>query len=152
MMKEGTRILPLPTEDLMDLKERRWRVKLPTDYRDFLKENNGGIPQKNCFWHDDKHYEVYRFLCVLLKVEKSEFEINVVRTKLDNRLVYDENLVGAEIMPIAELKSGDYVCLDFHESRYTPTVCLWNNRSSVNHAPVTYPLAKTFTEFLEMLR
>ena len=145
-------IKPLPSEDLLLLKEERWRVKLPMDYRDFVKNFNGGVPMKKQFICNDKLYEIRRFLCVLKNVEESEFEINVVRTDIGNYLAYDREQIGVGIFPIAALTREDYVCLDYRKSKDTPTVCVWDYMASEPYDPVTFHIAETFTEFCMLLQ
>lgn len=64
----------------------------------------------------------------------------------------NEDLVGVEILPIAELFAGDYVCLDYRKNKEKPSICVWSHEESEDFAPVTYKAADTFSEFIEMLR
>ncbi len=43
-MKENSIINPLPTDELLDEKERKWRITLPQSYKTFIKQNSGGRP------------------------------------------------------------------------------------------------------------
>lgn len=61
-----------------------------------------------------------------------------------------EDLIGVEVLPIAELFAGDYACLDFRENKETPTVCVWSHDNSEELAPVTYKAADSFSEFIDM--
>lgn len=61
-----------------------------------------------------------------------------------------EDLIGVEVLPIAELFAGDYACLDFRENKETPTVCVWSHDNSEKFAPVTYKAADSFSEFIDM--
>lgn len=63
----------------------------------------------------------------------------------------NEDLIGVEVLPIAELFAGDYVCLDYRKSREKPSICVWSHEESEDFAPVTYKVADTFSEFVEML-
>ncbi|WP_368976731.1 SMI1/KNR4 family protein [Caldifermentibacillus hisashii] len=74
-----------------------------------------------------------------------------VRTQLDERIVFDENLVGTELLPIAVLFAGDFVCLDYHNNVEEPIVCVWNHEESSYLNPVTYYISNSFEEFLNML-
>ena len=151
-IENGTMVLPLPCEELLLIKEERWNINLPTDYRKFVSDFNGGVPLEKQFICNDKMYEIRRFLCVLKNVEESEFEINVVRTELGSYLAHDRRLVGVGLLPIASLTKDDYVCLDYRNSKDTPTVCVWDYMASEPFEPVTYTVAKTFTEFCNMLK
>ncbi len=48
-------ISPLPTDDLLLEKEVAWKVRLPDDYKEFIKSENGLIPSKNESEKDDKY-------------------------------------------------------------------------------------------------
>jgi len=49
-------IYPLPTDALLFEREVVWRVKLPDDYKEFIKKENGVIPSKRYFHfeHNEK--------------------------------------------------------------------------------------------------
>jgi hypothetical protein len=63
----------------------------------------------------------------------------------------DEDSTGAEMLPIAALFAGDYICLDYRTEKDNPAVCIWSHEESEDFAPVTYPIAKDFDTFLKML-
>ena len=45
MYKQNQSIIyPLPTDALLKEREVAWRVKLPDDYKEFIKKENGVIP------------------------------------------------------------------------------------------------------------
>ena len=44
-----------------------------------------------------------------------------------------------------------YVCLDYRKSKEKPSICVWSHEESEDFAPVTYKVADTFSEFVEML-
>ncbi|EOQ28966.1 hypothetical protein KQ1_03217 [Bacillus cereus BAG3O-1] len=46
-IKKESIIYPLPSDSLILKKEEFWRVQLPVDYKNFIKVNNGGSPEKN---------------------------------------------------------------------------------------------------------
>ncbi|WP_243459708.1 SMI1/KNR4 family protein [Metabacillus bambusae] len=59
-----------------------------------------------------------------------------------------EDLIGADILPIAVLFAGDFVCLDFRDDREKPKVVIWNHEESAELKPITYFVANTFSEFI----
>lgn len=143
--------LPLPTDELFERKENFWRVKLPKDFVEFMKENNGGRPINGAFKCNDHEYAIDRFLC-LLKTPRDNtlgmYDIDVTLTQLEDRLTDNEDLIGADILPIAVLFAGDFVCLDFRDDRENPIVVLWNHEESAELEPITYFVANTFSEFI----
>ena len=59
-LKLRGRVLYRPNEAEIQRKENMWRLKLPLDYRQFLKEYNGGVPEKSEFKgiHSNRTYMV----------------------------------------------------------------------------------------------
>ncbi|OSY05419.1 hypothetical protein BTJ48_03984 [Bacillus mycoides] len=79
------------------------------------------------------------------------FDIDVTWTQLDERLTDDGDLLGVALLPIAVLFVGDFLCLDFRESKNNPKVCVWDHENSAELEPVSYHIADTFDEFMGML-
>lgn len=153
-IKEGTIIYPLPNKALIEEEEKFWHIKLPKDYLNFIMCYNGGEPIQDTLTHNDYDYNIDRFLCILDDVENSEYgeyDIGVVEGEIGEMLTENEDLIGIEVLPIAELYGGDMVCLDFRKNPEAPTVCVWDSEESDEFAPVTYEVAKSFTEFCNML-
>lgn len=80
-IQDNTIICPAPSNELITEKERKWRLTLPLDYREFISNNNGGIPNEKTFICNNHNYAITRFLCVLKNVQKSSlgwYDISVV--------------------------------------------------------------------------
>lgn len=149
-----TIILPLPTNELFERKEKFWRVKLPKDFVNFMKENNGGRPIDGVFKCNNHEYAIDRFLCFLKTPRDNElgmYDIDVTLTQLEDRLTDNEDLIGVDILPIAVLFAGDFVCLDFRKDRNNPNVVVWNHEESAELEPVTYFVTNTFSDFVSMV-
>lgn len=152
--KDGSIIYPLPDNTLLYEREGKWRITLPETYKDLIKQNNGGIPTNNSFKCNNHNYTIDRFLCILKVTGERDdeyYDIGVVRTQLDERIVFDENLIGTELLPIAVLFAGDFVCLDYRNTVEEPTVCVWNHEESSDLNPITYIISNSFEEFLKTL-
>lgn len=148
-------ILPKLNEQIIQREEKMWRIELPSDYRQFLLKTNGGVPQKREFKFNNHEYMIISFLCILEDTEHNEFgvyDIDVVLSQIEERLTDNEDLVGCELLPIAELFAGDYLCLDFKENKDNPSICIWDHEESGELEPVTYKVADTFSEFVTMLK
>lgn len=153
-IQDNTVILPKPTEELLVEHEKNWRLKLPKDYKDFVMNYNGGIPEEKLFKCNEHYYEVTRFLCILKNVSETKegwYDISVVESQIGERLTDNGDLIGVEVLPIAELFAGDYVCLDYRKNKEAPCVCIWSNDESGDFDPVTYKVANTFTDFITLL-
>lgn len=147
-------VLPKPSEELIRHKERLWRLKLPQDYRRFVAEYHGGIPSKCSFPCWGHMYMIERFLCILEHVGEHKYgflDIDVTLTQIGERLSDDEDLVGEDVIPIAVMFAGDYLCMDFREDKENPSICIWFHEESGVFDPVTEKIANSFTEFIQIL-
>ena len=152
--KEQAIIYPLPTEALLQEREVAWKVRLPDDYKEFIKKENGVIPSKRFFHFGNNEKVIDRFLAILaVSGEKSEeaYDIGVVSTQLEGRIVFDEDLVGMQLIPIAALFGGDFLCLNYVENSENPSMCIWYHEESYELEPAIEFVANNFTEFLAML-
>jgi len=150
----GTIIKPLPTDDYILKKEKAWRVKLPYLYKEFVKKFGGGIPEKCSFTCNRHEYAIDRFLCILSEYrthQLGDYDIGVTITQIEDRLSDNPDLLGTELVPIAVLFAGDFICLDYRNSKENPSICVWSHEESGVDEPVTYYVAPSFEAFLKML-
>ena len=156
MYKQNQSIIyPLPTDALLQEREVAWGVKLPDDYKEFIKKENGVIPSKRYFHFENNEKVIDRFLAILaISGEKTEedYDIGVVSTQLEGRIVFDEDNVGMQLIPIAALYGGDFLCLNYVEDSENPNICIWYHEESYELEPAIEFLANNFTEFLAMLQ
>ena len=148
------KVLPLPSIELLARKEKFWRVKLPSDYCEFLMTINGGEVENDSFSYGGHDYAVDRFLSLLSDYKTNEcgdYDVDVTLTQIRSRLTDDGDSLGIQRLPIAVLFAGDFVCLDFKESKENPSVCVWLHEDSDDFAPVTIKIADSFEEFTKML-
>ena len=152
--KEQAIIYPMPTDALLHEREVAWRVKLPDDYKEFIKNENGLIPSKRYFHFGNNEKVIDRFLAILaISGEKEEeaYDIGVVSTQLEGRIVFDEDYVGMQLIPIAALFGGDFLCLNDADEAEHPSICIWYHEESYELEPAIEFVANNFTEFLAML-
>lgn len=113
------------------------------------------MPITNTFTQNEYDYIVERFLCILEDSESDEingwYDIEVVITQIGERLTDNEDLIGMNVVPIAALIAGDFVCLDFRE-REEPSVVVWFHEESEEFSPVTKTVAQNISEFFGMLK
>ncbi|KEZ52455.1 SMI1/KNR4 family protein [Metabacillus indicus] len=153
-IKHNTIVKPLPTDELIKKHEKFWRLKLPESFLRFIKENNGAEIDDGTFEYSNRGYAVERFLCMLDDIEDNPngiYDIDVVFTQIGERLTDNEDLLGAEVLPIASIFAGDFVCLDYRADKNNPSVCIWSHEESGEFDPVTYKVADSFSEFLNIL-
>ena len=148
-------IYPLPTDALLQEREVAWKVQLPEDYKKFIKNENGLIPSKWYFHFGNNEKVIDRFLAILaISGEKPEevYDIGVVSTQLEGRIVFDEDYVGMQLIPIAALFGGDFLCLNYIEDPENPSICIWHHEESYELEPAIEFVANNFTEFSDMLQ
>lgn len=148
-------IYPLPTDALLQEREVAWKVQLPEDYKKFIKNENGLIPSKRYFHFGNNEKVIDRFLAILaISGEKPEevYDIGVVSTQLEGRIVFDEDYVGMQLIPIAALFGGGFLCLNYIEDPENPGICIWHHEESYELEPAIEFVANNFTEFSDMLQ
>ena len=152
--KEQVIISSMPTDALLHEREVAWRVKLPDDYKEFIKNENGLIPSKRYFHFGNNEKVIDRFLAILaISGEKAgeAYDIGVVSTQLEGRIVFDEDYVGMQLIPIAALYGGDFLCLNYVKDAENPSICIWYHEESYELEPAVEFVASSFSEFLDML-
>mgnify|MGYP004591174143 CR=1 FL=1 len=146
--------LPKPSSERIKWFEKTYRVELPVEYKEFLSKYNGCRPLTNIIKTNKNDYVIERFLCLLDRPKDNEvdgwYDITSVLTQLDCRLIDDEDLIGMNVIPIAALFAGDFVCLDYREST-SPCIVIWDHEESDEFEPVTEKIADSLTEFFDML-
>lgn len=148
-------IYPLPTDALLQEREVAWKVQLPEDYKKFIMRKNGFRPSKNSFSLKNRSFLIERFLCVLENSKDNPlgvYDIDVVMSQLDERLFVHEDILGFELVSIAALFGGDFLCLNYIEDPENPSICIWYHEESYELEPAIEFVADSFTEFLAMLQ
>ncbi len=102
----------------------------------------------------NSNYVIERFLGFINNYKTSSigiYDIAVVLSQIDTRLTDNPDLEGDELIPIASLFAGNYLCLDFTKDGENTSICIWDHEESDEFQPVTYKVADSFSEFIEML-
>jgi hypothetical protein len=148
--------LPPPSEGRIRWFEATYRVHLPSEYLEALRKGNGGVPMRKLFNQGRKERLVERMLCLMDHPKEDQvngwYDMSVVLSHLDSRLIDDENLIGMNVIPISALFGGDYVCLDFRTSPKSPTVAVWDHETSEDFAPVLDTVSPSFAAFDSLLK
>ena len=152
-MKVKNAIEP-PTNERLEYLEKAYRIKWPAKFKEFLKFANGGIPQSNVL-PDSRERVIERFLCItespkFAKPPAGEYDISVVVTQLDERIVDDEDTLGIKIIPFAALFAGDFLCLDYREKE-NPTVVVWDHEQSDELKPYVEEVFSSFDDFVKKM-
>lgn len=155
-MKYSTEAIPPPSLAKLKPMQKYFGIELPADYLAFLKENNGGIPLNRCFDTSNNTKVITRFMPVMDDTNSDPigcYEVEVVWSQIFDRMGNDPDEVGSRMLPIVELEFGDKVCFDFRKYPDAPEVVVWDHeRSRPNEPPHVEVVAKSFTEFLGLLK
>lgn len=155
IIKQETIVKPLPSEELIKKHEKFWRLKLPESYLNFIMKSNGAEVEDATFECNNRIYVIERFLCMLDDIENDPngiYDVDVVLSQIGERLTNNEDLLGAEVIPISAVFAGDFVCLDYRVNKENPVVCVWSHEEAGEFDPVFYKIADNFTEFLEIIK
>jgi SMI1-KNR4 cell-wall len=150
--RRGT-MLPPPSDDDIRALEEGLRVKFPASYVEMIRVGNGGVPLAPCFDVGSRERLIERMLCVLQDPnahgDLGWYDVACTWSQISDRLTDNPDLVGAEVVPIAALFAGDFVCLDYRSGVGEPSVVLWEHDASVQ--PSLETVAPSFDAFLAML-
>jgi len=118
----------LTIEELQDF-ENKLDTKLPESYKEFILENNGGIPEKRYFGD----YAISRFFSI--KYGEDGGKIEYVKRVLGNA-------IPKEFLPMADDEGGWLFCLSLAEDTYGQIYFCPLDRNEVEL------IANSFEEFL----
>jgi len=147
--------LPAPPPGHLETLEDYYGVQLPEDFKRLVQNHNGAIPRARRFDAAGAERLIERFLPILADAEDHPLgwlELEVVASQLDARLTDDPAGETITLIPIAALFAGDFLVLDYRAPSTEPTIGLRNHEQSEDFAPAVTPVARTFSEFLSMLR
>lgn len=142
------------SEQRLEKIERFNRILFPNEYKEFIRLSNGGEPESKLLQVQGEEFVVERFLSVIENPNESkygEYDIAVVLTQLDDRLSDNPDLLGNEIIPIASMFGGDFICLDYRR-RKEPSISIWFHEESDTFAPVLKDVSESFSSFIKMLK
>ena len=120
--------------------------KFPSDFMEFIKQHNGGIPDQRFFRLGNNVKVIDQFLAFVPDYDNSPYgdlDIRVVWSAIEDRL-------NKYLVPFALVYPGDYLLFDYAAGS-PPKVVLWNHDKSTEGNPVTVPVADSFKDFLSML-
>jgi len=150
----GTALTPA-TDERIQWFEAAYRVKLPAAYVAVLKDGNGAVPVRRSFAQGKRERMIERMLCLLPKPSEDNvngwYDLSVVLSQAEARLVDDQDLVGTNVVPFAALFAGDLLCLDYRRNPEAPSIAVWDHEQSDEFQPVLDTVAPTFAAFEAML-
>ncbi len=142
------------TEERLNKVEQFNRIIFPEEYKTLIRLNNGGRPEKNILLALENEFVIERFLSFIEYPNESEYgdyDISVVLTQLDDRLSDNLDLLGNELIPIASMFGGNFVCINY-KNRVKPNIVVWFHEESDKFSPVVKEVAVDFNSFINMLK
>ncbi len=130
--------------------EAQFNILLSLDYKEFLKNENGGIPLKKTFLINNKQGYDTIDIFFGLDMEKPFLSLSYLIESYFDRF-------PKGILPIGEDPGGNYICLNVNEGEdygkiyfYDHEVDNENNDGTLNWDNL-YLIADSFTEFIAKL-
>ncbi|PEZ09203.1 1,3-beta-glucan synthase regulator [Bacillus sp. AFS018417] len=128
------------TDEHIQQVEQYFGVKLPHDFIECVKQNDGGHPQPNTFDIEGQDDDVINNL--LTFDLESEYYILQRYENIKDRLV-------DKVYPFARDPFGNFLCFDYRNNPQSPTVIFWDHEEEMEEA--IYPVCSSFTELLDSL-
>lgn len=91
--------------------EKKQNIKLPEEYKRLYQSGFKKIDGKNKIYFEDDVFCISKFLTV---------------SEISHILEEFYDFWGYDIIPIAEVDYGDYICLYYKENRQIPLIIYWN--------------------------
>lgn len=117
-------------EQLNDV-EKRLRLRLPDDYRRFLLESNGCVPESNIFYIEGENNSGVR-------------EFFSIDQAIDEKTAMEDR-IPPPALPIADDECGNLICLKYSNAGWC--VVFWDHETEQ-----VFELAESFDGFLQCLR
>ncbi len=145
--------IPLTLDKVVDI-EKRLKLSLPLEYKDFIMKHNGGRPKPSGFHykHETGRYTDSRvdWFLAIYDGESDNFE------DYFNTYKVDQVRLPIELVPIANDPGGNLVCISV-KGKNKGAVYFWDheNEAGDNETPSyqnVHLLADSFSEFLESLK
>ena len=124
--------------------ENHYNVSLPDEYKEFLKKNNGGMPNDSCFL-DDRVLNFFFGLFNNPRLEESiEWHLNI----FDDRY-------PSSMLPIASAGGGDLILIGIKDE-YQSKIFYWSHDFEAEESGSQYFeniefISNNLKEFLSML-
>jgi len=152
--RSGTAIAPPPRSRVEGIEAWALR-KFPPSFVRFLSEYNGGTLESGEIQLKWGSFYLEKFLPIVDDINSSPRgieDLEVIASQLDWALSEDEESESLDLIPIASAFAGNYVMLDYRRNEHDPEVVYWDHEKSTEFMPVTYEIARSFSEFLELLQ
>lgn len=129
--------------------ESKMGYRFPLDYLEFLKNNNGGFPQKKVFLINDAQGQDSLSVFFGVDLANNYISIDYLYENFGDRFPNG-------VIPIGEDPGGNYVCINLSDESYGRIYFYDNEIENENDdGKLTwdnlYLIAASFTEFLEKL-
>jgi hypothetical protein len=123
------------------------QFEFPQDYVDCVKLHHGGQPEDGALTIQAGDSAWHIGFGSLLTLDPLESRENVINALATLRTVHG---LPHGYLPIAIGGGGDYLCLDYSQTKASPKVVFWFHE--LEGADAIFPVADSFAELLAMLK
>ena len=125
---------PVEEGEIIEI-EKLYGVILPCDYKQCIKENNGGFPEPNIFDCDEETEMVFNNL-----ISFTDEDVNIRMFR---------GLSSQRLFPFAKDPFGNLICFDYRGSNESPKVVFFNIEE--NGKSTITSICDSFTMLLDRL-
>jgi hypothetical protein len=142
---------PPASEEMIATVERVLGVRFPEDFRSIIPTAHGGSPApvSRFRYADPDLGHVGTSLGAVMSFDAASSDYILKR----HAILAGEGIIPALVVPFGEDGGGDFMAFDFRGHAADPPVVYVSHESATeaNEGENVYPLAPSFTAFLEML-
>jgi hypothetical protein len=137
----------------LDAFEVRTKIKLPSEYRNWLLKYNGGSPRPRGFVFDERGKRSEANISWFYAIYGADYEGNVTRLEDEiQTFKIKETRVPIDLIPIASASLGNQICLGYQASNLGK-VYFWDHERECDGAyDNCYLIANSFNEFIASLK
>ncbi|MCK6075296.1 SMI1/KNR4 family protein [Paenibacillus silvae] len=126
------------SEELIKEVEQYFGVEFPIDYKECIKEFNGGYPEPDVFNINDESDAI--FSCLLSYTEEGANIITLYEITSE--------FLPSKIIPFARDPFGNLICFDYRSEK-EPSIIFFDHEEHSHEA--IFPICRTFTELIDSL-
>lgn len=130
----------------LNIIEKDWRVKLPSNLKSIIKDHNKSYPEKHVYDTEKSKERVFGGLL--------DFDLSS-NNNIQDHFQAIRKRIPEGVFPIAIDPGGNYICLDYRiDKEAEPRIVLWDHEGFILNGKETYNIeyvASSFDNFLSGL-
>jgi len=128
------------SDELISEVEKKYGIVFPKDYKECVKQYNGGYPEPNVFDYDDGIQGVFNDL------------ISFTNTEMNMFMFYDflNEELPQGIVPFGRDPFGNLLCFDYRYNTTNPSIVFFDHEDDEENDVIFY-VTDSYTDLLERL-